>query len=142
VIGSVSTTILPSRLCTVDDFRTLCEAAQAVVAKKFCLWRTTSLMLSSPTCEGRTRGGGLSTKISLAVDALGNLVHFVLTAGQLADICQAEGLISSFSFANLLADKGYDSERLRSPRRARSGRHSIETVRATLAVIYLWKTSR
>jgi hypothetical protein len=85
-------------LCTVDDFRRLCEAAQAAVAKKFCLWRTTSLILSSPTVgkegvrkrlflragetllsnlisdlRGRTRGG-LSTKISLAVAALGILV--------------------------------------------------------------------
>jgi transposase len=57
--------------------------------------------------------GGLSTKISIAVDALGNPVRFILTAGQVADISQAEGLISGFSFENLLADKGYDSDRFR-----------------------------
>ena len=61
---------------------------------------------------GRSRGG-LSTKISIAVDALGNPVRFILTAGQVADICQAEGLIEGFSFENLLADKGYDSDRFR-----------------------------
>jgi hypothetical protein len=29
---------------------------------------------------------------------LGNPVRFILTAGQVADICQAESLISGFSF--------------------------------------------
>jgi transposase len=53
------------------------------------------------------------TKISIAVDALGNPVRFIFTAGQVADICQAEGLIDGFSFDNLLADKGYDSDRFR-----------------------------
>jgi transposase len=61
---------------------------------------------------GRSRGG-LSTKISIAVDALGNPVRFIFTAGQVADICQAEGLIDGFSCENLLADKGYDSDRFR-----------------------------
>jgi transposase len=61
---------------------------------------------------GRSRGG-LSTKINIGVDALGNPVRFILTAGQVNDICQAEGLISGFSFENLLADKGYDSDRFR-----------------------------
>jgi transposase len=61
---------------------------------------------------GRSRGG-LSTKISIGVDALGNPVRFILTAGQVNDICQAEGLISGFSFENLLADKGFDSDRFR-----------------------------
>jgi transposase len=37
-----------------------------------------------------------------------------LTAGQINDICQAEGLISGLSFENLLADKGFDSDRFRS----------------------------
>jgi transposase len=57
--------------------------------------------------------GGLSTKISIAVDALGNPVRFILTAGQAADIRQAEGLIEGFSFENLLADTGYDADRFR-----------------------------
>jgi hypothetical protein len=37
---------------------------------------------------GKTLHTGLSAKISLAVDALGNLVRFVPTAGQSADFCQ------------------------------------------------------
>jgi transposase len=46
----------------------------------------------------------------VAVDALGNPVRFILTAGQIHDILQAEDLISGFSFDNLLGDKGYDSD--------------------------------
>ena len=55
----------------------------------------------------------MSTKINIGVDALGNPVRFILTPGQVHDICQAEGLISGLSFENLLADKGYDSDKFR-----------------------------
>lgn len=55
----------------------------------------------------------MSTKINIGVDALGNPVRFILTAGQINDICQAEGLISGFSFENLLADMAFDSDRFR-----------------------------
>jgi transposase len=47
------------------------------------------------------------------VDALGNPVRFILTAGQVHDIRQATDLISGFSFENLLADMGYDSDAFR-----------------------------
>jgi transposase len=47
------------------------------------------------------------------VDALGNPVRFILTAGQAHDILQAEDLISGLSFEKLLADMGYDSDRFR-----------------------------
>jgi putative transposase len=55
----------------------------------------------------------LSTKINIGVDALGNPVRFILTAGNVHDVCQAEGLITGFSFENLLADMGFDSDRFR-----------------------------
>ena len=61
---------------------------------------------------GRSRGG-LSTKISAGVDALGNPVRFILAAGQVHDILQAEDLITGLSFQHLLADKGFDSDRFR-----------------------------
>jgi transposase len=47
------------------------------------------------------------------VDALGNPVRFILTAGQVHDILQAEDLISGIAFEHLLADKGYDANWLR-----------------------------
>ena len=55
----------------------------------------------------------MSTKINAAVDALGNPLRFILTAGQMHDIGQAEALVAGMTFDKLLADKGYDSNRLR-----------------------------
>lgn len=47
------------------------------------------------------------------MDALGNPVRFIVTAGQVHDILQAEDLIKGLSFEKLLGDKGYDSDRFR-----------------------------
>lgn len=55
--------------------------------------------------------GGLSTKIHVAVDALGNPVRLLLTAGQTSEYTQAEALIAGFAPGYVLADKGYDSDR-------------------------------
>jgi transposase len=57
---------------------------------------------------GRSRGG-FSTKIHIAVDALGNPLRFILTAGQCHDSPQAEALIEGYCMQALIADKGYDS---------------------------------
>jgi transposase len=61
---------------------------------------------------GRSRGG-FSTKVSIAVDALGNPVRFILTAGQVHDICQAEDLIADLPFEKVIADKAYDANPFR-----------------------------
>ena len=45
----------------------------------------------------------------MAVDALGNPLRFLLTAGQRHDCTQAEALIAEYEFERLLADKSYDS---------------------------------
>jgi transposase len=58
---------------------------------------------------GRSRDGFL-TKIPIAVDAMGNLVEFLLTAGQEADVTQAEALIEGHEAEAVIADKGYDSD--------------------------------
>jgi len=58
---------------------------------------------------GQSRGG-LSTKIHAAVDALGNPVRFILTAGQHSEIKQANPLIEGFSVDYIIADKGYDAD--------------------------------
>ena len=49
----------------------------------------------------------------MSVDGLGNPVRFILTAGNVNDIVQAEALIRGLSFDKLLADKGYDFDRFR-----------------------------
>jgi transposase len=44
------------------------------------------------------------------VDALGNPLRFLLTAGQRHDITQAEALIADISFEVLIADASYDAK--------------------------------
>ena len=54
----------------------------------------------------------MSTKIHAAVDALGNPLRLLLSAGQVADIEQAIPLIQGIGAAAIVADKGYDSDAL------------------------------
>ncbi len=60
---------------------------------------------------GRSRGG-FSTKVHIAVDALGNPLRLILTAGQRHDSPQAAALIEGYEPHALIADKGYDSDAL------------------------------
>lgn len=60
---------------------------------------------------GRSRGG-LTTKIHAVVDALGNPIAISLTAGQVADITQAEPLLAGLEPEAVIADKGYDADAL------------------------------
>lgn len=60
---------------------------------------------------GRSRGG-FSTKIHIVVDALGNPLDFVLTAGQAHDVKQAPALLAGRRTDYVIADKGYDSDAL------------------------------
>lgn len=54
----------------------------------------------------------MSTKIHVAVDALGNPVRFLLTPGQASEYGSAPGLLEDFSPQAVLGDKGYDSDAL------------------------------
>ena len=67
---------------------------------------------------GRSRGG-FSTKVHIAVDALGNPLRFLLTAGECHDSPQAEALIEGYTTQSLIADKGYDTAELIEAVRAR-----------------------
>src|SRR3954471_10451177 len=58
---------------------------------------------------GRSRGG-LTTKIVALVDALGNLVRFVLLPGQRHDSAGVAPLLTDLDFSALLADKAFDSD--------------------------------
>jgi transposase len=71
-----------------------------------CRWRAKK---EGEQSLGRSRGG-FSTKIHLAVDALGNALRFILTGGERNDITQAESLVKDFSAEYVIADKGYDAE--------------------------------
>lgn len=52
----------------------------------------------------------MTTKIHACVDALGNPVRCILTAGNVNDITQGPALIQSFKAQAVVADKGYDSD--------------------------------
>ncbi len=55
----------------------------------------------------------MTSKIHIAVDALGNPLRFILTGGQVGDVTQAEGLIAGVPGAQLIADKAYDADHFR-----------------------------
>ena len=55
----------------------------------------------------------MTTKIVALVDALGNLVRFILQPGQRNDIMGVKPLIEGISFEALLADKAFDADWLR-----------------------------
>jgi transposase len=58
---------------------------------------------------GRSRGG-LTTKIHLLCNGLGQPVDFLVTAGQVADCTQAFTLLGERKADAVLADKGYDTD--------------------------------
>ena len=60
---------------------------------------------------GRFRGV-LSTKVHLVADAQGRPVRFSITAGQRADVSQALPLLTGIKTGVVIADKGYESNRL------------------------------
>jgi transposase len=51
--------------------------------------------------------------VHVSVDALGNPLRFTLTGGQAHDITQADELIDGIESDYVIADRGYDSQRLR-----------------------------
>ena len=58
---------------------------------------------------GRSKGG-FTCKIHISVDALGNPLRFIVTAGQESDINQGYALITGYDGNHVLADKGYDAD--------------------------------
>jgi len=55
---------------------------------------------------GRSKGG-FTSKIHAQVDALGNPLKIIITAGQRNDVTQANTLLQGISDAYVIADKGY-----------------------------------
>ena len=69
--------------------------------------------------HGAGAKGGPSTKISVMVGALGNLVDFVLPPGQRHDLIGVDPLLDGAAFEALIADRAYDSNALRDELEAR-----------------------
>src|SRR5262249_35386819 len=68
--------------------------------------------------------GGFGSEIHLLVDALGNPVEFLLTAGQEADVTQTEPLMDGHEAA-VIADKAYDSDAVVAAARGRRAEAGI-----------------
>jgi transposase len=64
----------------------------------------------------------LSTKIHIAVDALGNVLRLLYTAGQVHESTKAEALIADLPAQNIIGDKAFDSDRFRAHVAQRNGR--------------------
>jgi len=67
--------------------------------------------------------GGLTTKVHIIVDGLGNPLHFLLSPGTRNDIVYAQELLKPFDLGGkkVLADMGYDQEALCEYIRQRGG---------------------
>ena len=55
----------------------------------------------------------MSTKIHIAVDALGNVLRLLYSAGQVHESTMAEALIAGLPAESLIGDKAFDSDRFR-----------------------------
>jgi transposase len=86
---------------------------------------TTGLIAGGQSAEalGRSRGG-FGTKIHTLVDALGNPVEFVLTAGREVGATQAEPLMRGHQAGAFILDEAYDSDAVV----AAAGRRGAEAV--------------
>jgi transposase len=62
----------------------------------------------------------LSTKIHIAVDALGNVLRLLYSAGQVHESTKAEALIADLPAENVIGDKAFDSDRFRAHLATRS----------------------
>ena len=56
----------------------------------------------------------MTTKVHAVTDGLGNPLRFVLSSGNLNDVCLAQALLEPFDLQGklVIADKGYDSDKL------------------------------
>jgi transposase len=55
----------------------------------------------------------MTTKIHAVTDGLGLCIDFSITEGQVHDCTQIEGLLNGKNPENVIADKGYDSDSIR-----------------------------
>jgi transposase len=98
-------------------FRTLVKD----VNNEYLMIDSTLVRAHQPAAAGRKKGpdqalgrsrGGLTTKIHLLCNALGQPIDFLLTPGQVADCTQAVDLLGGRKPGAVLADKGYDTDAL------------------------------
>ena len=87
---------------------------------------------------GQSRGG-LTTKVHAVTDGLGNPLCFLLSSGNRNDICVVQALLEPFALngKRILADKGYDSDKLVRRLEEQGG---IEAIPSRITAKHLRKT--
>ena len=76
-------------------------------------WHSSGAAQGEESAIGKSVAGN-TTKIHMAVDACGLPIHFRLTGGEVHDCKEAPQLVAELPAADyIVADKGYDSEELR-----------------------------
>ena len=89
---------------------------------------------------GRSRGG-LTTKIHARVDAKGRPVRLILSPGNGHDVTRAEALLDGLDPKSIvIADKGYDADRVRRCIRAQGAIPNIPN-KSNRKKRYRWKKS-
>ena len=68
---------------------------------------------------GKSRGGP-TTKLHMAAYAHGNPLYFEITGGEVHDSKTAKKVISQIEGETLIADKGYDSDKIREQARSKN----------------------
>jgi transposase len=87
---------------------------------------------------GRSRGG-LTTKIHTRVDAKGRQICLLISPGEVHDVTCAEALLAGLkNCAVVIADKGYDADRVRAHIRAQGAIPNIAN-RANRKKKFRWK---
>ncbi len=73
--------------------------------------------------------GGHTTKISMVADNMARPVDFVITEGQVHDAVMAEELLENLPQAgNVIADKGYDDDKIRETAKNNGGIYRPQAV--------------
>ena len=81
---------------------------------------------------GRSRGG-LTTKVHALLDAAGRLIELKITPGQAHDGRSADDMLASVGLrCTLLADRAYDSNRLRDELAARGATANVKPMKGRL----------
>src|SRR5688500_8926710 len=89
-----------------------------------CISKERALPKKGGQSSGRSRGG-LSTKVHLAVTTAGKALRMLLSEAQRADVSMAPDLLDGLRPRVVIADRGYDSDRLISHIEAKGARAVI-----------------
>ncbi len=94
--------------------------------------------------------GGPNTKLHAVVDGKGGSIRLQLTAGQVSEAKIGPGLVSGLKGVRIVADKSYDSHRMREAARdagshsafpnGKVGKNRLHSTKAGIGSVNRWRT--